>query len=532
MTRGSMGMLHIFRQPLIRLLSALILASGLGLAVSHAAAGGNADTVLPHYDPLLSATTATPIPRSTLARLRPSDQQALARGEAVTVLVEFEQSAAQALAARARRQARVVHDTPAILAERVRLYRQQKDRVLNSLSAIPFTIQRDYSHLPMSVLRLSPAALAAMARQPGVQAIHSEQMLRPLLDRSLSLIRQPEVAAQDATGAGTTVAVLDTGVDYTRAAFGSCTAPGGDCRVVVARDFGGDDNSLDDNGHGTNVAGIVLGVAPGARIAALDVFGTGLSSSFDVIEAIDWSIANRDTYNIVAMNLSLGYGSFTAPCDGSLDIFSAPLANARSAGILTAAAAGNDGVKNALSAPACAPAAISVGAVYDSDIGPAGWSNCDDAASRADQVTCFSSSADFLTLLAPGVEITAADLTVSGTSMAAPPCGRRHRRATRRPWPGTPGNHGAASDQFRGTRHRCERYHRAPPGSGGGLRQQPGDSSPDRDPRRCRCRHGTQPARWHRLRRHLRGGVSPRHHRDPHRDPRSGDRLRGLGWGL
>jgi len=67
--------------------------------VSHAAAGGNADTVLPHYDPLLFVTTATPIPRSTLARLRPSDQQTLARGEAVTVLVEFEQSAAQALAA-------------------------------------------------------------------------------------------------------------------------------------------------------------------------------------------------------------------------------------------------------------------------------------------------------------------------------------------------------------------------------------------------------------------------------------------------
>ena len=421
MKRHDLVLPHAFRQPIIRLLSGLILASCLGSATLYSAPGEDTHSVLPHYDPLLSATTAaTPIPRSTLAQLSPSDQQALARGETVTVLVEFDQSAAQTLAAQRRRQARVVHDTPAILAQRVRLYRQQKDRVLNSLSAIPFTVQRDYTHLPMSVLRLSPMALSALARQPGVRAIHSEQMLRPLLDRSLPLIRQPEVAAQGATGAGTTVAVLDTGVDYTRAAFGSCTAPGGDCRVVVAQDFGGDDNSLDDNGHGTNVAGIVLGVAPGARIAALDVFGTGLATSFDVIEGIDWSIANRDTYNIVAMNLSLGSGSFQAPCDDPLNPFFTPLVNARSAGILAAAAAGNDGKKNALTSPACVSATISVGAVYDSDVGSTGWSNCSDATTRADQATCFSNSADFLTLLAPGSKITAADITASGTSMAAP----------------------------------------------------------------------------------------------------------------
>jgi hypothetical protein len=45
---------------------------------------------------------------------------------------------------------------------------------------------------------------------------------------------------------------------------------------------------------------------------------------------------------------------------------------------------------------------------------------CSDLSTAADQVSCFSNSASFLTVLAPGVGITAAGITMSGTSQATP----------------------------------------------------------------------------------------------------------------
>jgi hypothetical protein len=62
-------------------------------------------------------------------------------------------------------------------------------------------------------------------------------------------------------------AVRRAGLDYTRAAFGPCTAPGvpaATCIVVYMEDLAPEDNQLDesregahDQWHGTNVAGII-----------------------------------------------------------------------------------------------------------------------------------------------------------------------------------------------------------------------------------------------------------------------------------
>ena len=86
------------------------------------------------------------------------------------------------------------------------------------------------------------------------------------------------------------------------------------------------------------------------------------------------------------------------------------------------AAAGNDAYTNALGNPACTPGVISVGAVYDANLGGLTWGTnlCTDATTAADQVTCFSDSASFLTMLAPGALITAAGFTMGGTSQASP----------------------------------------------------------------------------------------------------------------
>lgn len=227
--------------------------------------------------------------------------------------------------------------------------------------------------------------------------------------------------------------VPSPGADYNQKDLGPCTAPGvpaNKCRVWVSRDFtaAGDDGQLDDYGHGTNVASIIARVAPAARIMALDIFtydpanGDFYALFSDIIDAVNFAVAQKyeGGINVCAINLSVGGGD--APFENTCESqpVAVALSEARGAGILSAVAAGNDGWSDGLKTPACAPAAVSVGAVYDSNFRQCDWSACSDNTTAADQIACFSDSAYYLTLLAPGAFITAGGLTLAGTSQATP----------------------------------------------------------------------------------------------------------------
>ncbi len=90
------------------------------------------------------------------------------------------------------------------------------------------------------------------------------------------------------------------------------------------------------------------------------------------------------------------------------------------AGIITVASSGNEAYLDAVANPACTPKVVSVGAVYSANWGGLNWSVCSDGSTAADKVTCFSNSANFLTLLAPGALITAGGRQFGGTSQASP----------------------------------------------------------------------------------------------------------------
>jgi uncharacterized repeat protein (TIGR01451 family) len=194
---------------------------------------------------------------------------------------------------------------------------------------------------------------------------------------------------------------------------------------VYASNLSGTGGNLDTSvsQHGTNIAGIVAGMAPGASIASINVFGTaGAASVSTILDAIDWGIANRATYGIVAMNLSISDGvRNTSPCANRfVNPFVDAFAAARSAGILPVASSGNGGFPDGLSNPACTPTAVSVGAVYSQNWGSVSGGVCSDATTAADQVACFSNSATFLSLLAPGAFITAGGRQLAGTSQSTP----------------------------------------------------------------------------------------------------------------
>jgi subtilisin family serine protease len=332
------------------------------------------------------------------------------------------------------------HDTPEILDMKKARYDALKRGAIGFLPAGEGETIKDYSHLPMVFMKVnSLSALQQLLDRPEVVRVYENKQKFAVLSSSLPFINQPQVASMNIKGGGTAVAVLDTGVNYLNSAFGTCTGggtpgdccPGGDCnaappavptgcKVACVHDFAASDGQLDDDGHGTNVSGIVAGVAPDTKVIGLDVFtGSGAWDS-DIIAAINWCIHNKAAYNIVAINMSLGDGlNYTSQCPS--DSFATPVSAAKSAGILSAIAAGNEGRTNGLSSPACVPTAVSVGAVYDTDsFSRVTYSNCTDTNTVPDQVTCFSNSASFLTLLAPGARITAAGLTYFGTSQATP----------------------------------------------------------------------------------------------------------------
>ncbi len=312
-------------------------------------------------------------------------------------------------------------DRAEMLSRRAADYARARESLVSRLSA-ETRVETAYTHLPLVTLEVtSEDELARLALDRGVVALHADEPLEPVLAQSLGLINQPEAAAAGHTGAGTAVAILDTGLNYTHSDFGSCTAVGvpADCRVVAVEDFAGADGSLDDNGHGTNVAAIVGGVAPGTDLIGLDVFrDNGLAYTSEVVAGIDWVIDNQATYNIVALNMSLGGGSYTAECPGTS--YEIAMAAALEVGVASAVATGNNAWSNKIASPACSPSAVKVGAVYDASYGPIYWSGCTDSTTTADKVTCFSNSTDFIDLLAPGAMIDAGGYQMGGTSQATP----------------------------------------------------------------------------------------------------------------
>ena len=286
-------------------------------------------------------------------------------------------------------------------------------------------------HVPNS------AALQRLLNHPKVKAVYGEQEYVLYLRESLPMIGQPIVGSSGRIGTGTTVAIIDASI--TPSAF-SCRAPGetnslpligtSACKVSTYRYFGPVvpyNDQWFNGSHGTNVTGIVEGVAPGTKLAFLQVFylvNGEPASNFDALSrAMEWVIANAKTNNITAANFSLGT---TAPITSGVcydSRFVSYFNRLRDVGVIPVAATGNNGDKSKLPEPACAPNVVSVSAVYDRDYS---WvaPDCRSAPSatsvKAYEVVCWANSNSNVKLLAPGAIITARDVGHSGTSQAAP----------------------------------------------------------------------------------------------------------------
>lgn len=139
-------------------------------------------------------------------------------------------------------------------------------------------IKREFRYVfPGLAARVSREAIPQIESIPGVKKVWLDRKVKALLSESVPLIGANRVWNEmGAKGRGIIVAVIDTGIDYTHPDLGGCFGPG--CKVVGGYDFvNHDPNPMDDNGHGTHVAGIVAangtlqGVAPEAKLMAFKV---------------------------------------------------------------------------------------------------------------------------------------------------------------------------------------------------------------------------------------------------------------------
>ena len=306
---------------------------------------------------------------------------------------------------------------------------------------------RTYANVPFIALDVTPAELDRLGTDPDVLSITPDMVLTTKLMESATLVRAPETWAAGYTGRGQTIAVIDTGIDkhhpflsgkvVSEACYTDRACPGGGSSSTAsgsARPC-----SAANCDHGTHVAGIVAGrlpsglsgIAPDARIIAIQVFtpvsaAKSYTSMSDVLKGMERVYALRESYNIAAVNMSLGTeDTFSSNCDRTIPAIKAMIDQLKAAGIATVISSGNGGVSNGISLPACFSSAVSVGSVSDRN-----WGTCySDAGTPAptatDMVACYSNASSMLSLLAPGSYITSSIPNgyyagLHGTSMAAP----------------------------------------------------------------------------------------------------------------
>ncbi|MGE5223365.1 MAG: S8 family serine peptidase [Omnitrophica WOR_2 bacterium] len=207
---------------------------------------------------------------------------------------------------------------------------------------------------------------------------------------------------QGITGNGITVAVLDSGIYFNKhvedilgtdldrqylgqadfVGTGTCNGAG---HQYSGYCFSDHRNSIDRYGHGSHVAGIIwsqivdvstqvrMGVAPDANILSIRVLDeNGIGTYGDVIEGIQYAVANKDTFKIRVLNMSLSAAPsspyFADPLDRAVE-------QAWANGIVVVAAAGNGGPSaQSITVPGNDPYVITVGALNNRRT-PAYWAD-------------------------------------------------------------------------------------------------------------------------------------------------------------
>jgi len=314
---------------------------------------------------------------------------------------------------------------------------KQQERVLSSLklkneisisSEDDFELKSKFTSVNGFSGKITKKGLEKLKNNPNIKKIYPNRPIKAFLSDSKNIVNASRTwsliySGTNVTGKDQVVCIIDSGVDYTHSDLGNCVQTNnindGSCsKVIGGYDFvNNDQDPIDDNGHGTHVAGIVAstnitqrGIAPDANIVSIKVttsLGTG--NFDDITSGINWCVDNSSIFNITIISMSVGsIALFTGKCDDSFTATAAAIDNAIAKNISVVAAAGNDGSTTQMVSPACIKNTTAVG-----------WTNKDDT------INSDSNRNSITDLLAPGSSITSLNrgggfLNQSGTSMSTP----------------------------------------------------------------------------------------------------------------
>jgi len=339
-------------------------------------------------------------------------------------------------------------------ARRAAIHSRQRE-VLAGLPRGGWSLGRRYENLASFSGRATAGVIEAIARHSKVIRIDIDGTFHASLSQGVPLTGANIANSMGFSGSGVAVAVLDSGIDTDHADLVDdlvaevCYCEGapppnrGCCPNGRDSQFGAG-AAEDDEGHGTSVAGIITaggvqasaGVAPDAGIVAMKVLdNTGSGSFSDTAAALDWLITNHGTYGVRVVNLSLGDGiersnPLSATCNSSATALA--IRDLHALGVVTFVASGNEGHDDGIAFPACTAEAISVGGVYDANVGGISWCGatcstilCTDSTTFADKFVCHSNSDEILDVLAPDWRTYTSQLgggavNFGGTSAASP----------------------------------------------------------------------------------------------------------------
>jgi len=378
------------------------------------------------------STTAVPHPvHATGERVDDAVYVAVRKQGSAVVHLDFEIGLPRAPAPRSPAEARERRDRIAAVA----------DDILRSLAGQRVDVLRRFALVNALTLRVDRDALEVLEADPRIIGIDLDEPGRLHMDEAGPLVNVDDVHLDGFKGTGVTVAVIDTGIDTNHSDISGdisdevCYCLGGCCPNGLDTQTGSG-AAEDANGHGTHVSGIITsegttapeGFAPDAEVVAIRISGSsGMMSMSDVVSALDWVDLNAPDVSVV--NLSLGsFTRFSGDCDSSVSwtrSMATAVDNLVADDVAVFASSGNAADSSSMSAPACIADVISVGSVYDANVGSVTFPSCSDSSSAADQITCYSNDSSTLDLLAPGSAITSTRLnggkiTFHGTSMASP----------------------------------------------------------------------------------------------------------------
>lgn len=323
------------------------------------------------------------------------------------------------------------------------LQSSKKGLKAQSVQRRAINVKRKFDYVFSFAAEVTEQGLQELAENENVMLIEEDLVLQPHLDEGITLMNG-DAYRGTYDGSGVAIAVADTGIDDTHTYLDSG-------KVLGGYDFGEDDADYtpEGNAHGTAVAGIaagdlanvgdyVGGVAPAAKLYSLKISNdtNHSATSSDMIAAWEWALThqNDDVNNpIMVINTSFGGGYYKSLCDSASSGMTQAALNAKNAGISLFVSSGNDGFCDGMGWPACISHVNSVGAVYDANIGAAGWCvstrSCLSSSSHpgcssgteaffestlTDKVTAYSNSASFLTFFASSNNAYTTDISGSG----------------------------------------------------------------------------------------------------------------------